>query len=228
VVEDEGMPKRHGPELTWDEELTRLIEHGRDREAAELASHQLANQGAPMDPRTQLDEILPLVNKLVASLDDAQLDAPTPCDSYAVRNILEHMIGGATMFAAVFRGEAPGAPAENTDLVAAFPGALAGLRAAVDTPGALDRLVAAPLGEIPGETFARFVAMDGLVHGWDIATATGQTYDPPAGVVAAVDTFAREAISDDMRDGGMFAAAVQPPAGASPLLQLVAFTGRQV
>ncbi len=181
-----------------------------------------------MDPRTQLDEILPLLNELVAPLDDTQLDAPTSCANFAVRHVLEHMIGGATMFAAAFRGEAPAAPAGTTDLVAVFPAAMAELRAAVHSPGALDRTIAAPFGDVPGETFARFVAMDGLVHGWDIASATGQPYDPPASVVTEVHAFARQAISDDMRDGDTFAAAVPPPAGASPLVQLVAFTGRQV
>jgi len=38
----------------------------------------------------------------------------------------------------------------------------------------------------------------------------------------------RQAISEDMRDGDTFAAAVDPPEDASPLDQLVAFTGRQV
>jgi uncharacterized protein (TIGR03086 family) len=70
--------------------------------------------------------------------------------------------------------------------------------------------------------------MDGLVHGWDIATATGQPYDPPADVVSEVDAFARQAISADLRDGDTFATAVEAPAGASPLVQLVAFTGRNV
>jgi uncharacterized protein (TIGR03086 family) len=181
-----------------------------------------------MDPRTQLDEILPRLNELVAPLDETQLDAPTPCANFAVRNILEHMVGGATMFAAVFRGETPSDVAPPTDLVAAFPVAMAALRAAVDTPGALERSIPAPIGDVTGETFARFVAMDGLVHGWDIATATGKPYDPPAGIVAAVDAFARRALTDDMRDGDTFAAPVAPPAGASPLIQLVAFTGRHV
>ncbi|MEY2432657.1 MAG: hypothetical protein QOC92_2382 [Acidimicrobiaceae bacterium] len=180
-----------------------------------------------MDPRDQLDEILPLLNKLVEPLDKTQLDAPTACANFTVRNVLEHMIGGATMFAAAFRGEAPAA-AETTDLVAAFPKAMADLQDAVRSPGALDRTISAPFGEVPGETFARFVAMDGLVHGWDIATATGQSYDPPADVVAQVDAFTRQAISEGMRDGDTFAAAVEPPAGASPLVQLVAFTGRNV
>lgn len=181
-----------------------------------------------MDPRTQLDEILPLLNKLVAPLDDAQLDATTSCAKFAVRNVVEHMIGGATMFAAAFRGEAPADPAWTTDLVTAFPVAMDELRAAVHSPGALDRTIAAPFGEVSGDVFARFVAMDGLVHGWDIATATGQPYDPPADVVAAVDAFTRQAISEDMRDGDTFAAATNAPAGASLLAQLVAFTGRHV
>ncbi len=181
-----------------------------------------------MDPRNQLDEILPLLNELVAPLDKTQLDAPTSCANFTVRNVLEHMIGGATMFAAAFRGEAPPDPAGETDLVAAFPTAMADLQDAVHSPGALDRTITAPFGEVPGDVFARFVAMDGLVHGWDIATATGQPYNPPATIVAEVDAFTRQAISEDMRDGDTFAAAVDPPAGASPLVELVAFTGRQI
>ena len=223
------MPnKKH--ELTLDEELVRLVEHGRDREAAELASQRLtqSTQGVFMDPITQFDEIVPMLNALVAPLDGTQLDAPTSCTKFAVRNVLEHMIGGATAFGAAFRGEVPGDAADPTDLVAAFPIAIAGLQEAMHSPGALDRTIAAPFGEVPGEVFARFVVMDGLVHGWDIATATGQPYDPPAPLVAAVDAFARQAISESMRDGDTFAAPVDPPNNASPLVQLVAFTGRQV
>jgi len=224
------MSDRRRPEPTWDEELTRLIQHGRDREAAELATHRLPQltQGAFMDPRNQLDEILPLVNQLVAPLDDAQLDAPTSCAKFAVRDVLEHMIGGATTFAAAFRGDPPPDQSGGSDVVSAFPAAMADLQQAVRSPGALDRTIRAPFGDVPGDAFARFVALDGLVHGWDIATATGQPYDPPAPVVAEVDAFARQAISEDMRDGDTFAAPVDPPAGASPLVQLVAFTGRRV
>lgn len=181
-----------------------------------------------MDPRHQLDDILPRLNELVGSLSDAQLDAPTACAKFAVRDILEHMIGGATMFAGAFRGVAPVDRSGETDLVATFPTAMADLQEAVHSPGALERTIAAPFGEVPGDAFARFVALDGLVHGWDIATATGQAYEPPSEIVTEVDAFARQAISDGMRDGDTFAAAVEPPAHASPLVQLVAFTGRQV
>jgi len=141
--------------------------------------------------------------------------------------VLEHMVGGATMFAAAFRGTEP-PDSLPVDAVAAFPTAMDGLLDAVKSPGALDRTIHAPFGEVPGETFARFVALDGLVHGWDIATSTGRPYEPAADVVAAVDAFAREAIGDAFRDGDTFAAATEPPPGASPVEQLAAFTGRTV
>jgi uncharacterized protein (TIGR03086 family) len=225
-----SVSDRRQPDPILDDELTRLIQHGRDREAAVLASDRLAalTRGAFMDPRTQLDEILPMLNRLAGSLSDAQLDAPTACSKFAVRNILEHMIGGATMFAGAFRGAAPVDRSGETDVVAVFPAAMADLQQAVHSPGALERTIASPLGEVPGDAFARFVALDGLVHGWDIATATGQPYEPPTALVAEVDAFARQAISEDMRDGDTFAAPVDPPAGASPLIRLVAFTGRPV
>ena len=213
-----------------DAELTRLIQHGRDREAAELALRRLdpsTNGGTTMDPRDQLRQILPLVSGLVEGLDDEQLSAKTPCASFTVQGVLEHMIGGARQFAAAFRGEEPEAGAAPDDLVAAFPAAMTELESAIASPGALERTIAAPFGEVSGETFARFVAMDGLVHGWDIATATNQAYDPPEDVVADVDGFARVALTDDLRDGDTFASAVEPPAGASTLVRLVAFTGRR-
>jgi len=181
-----------------------------------------------MDPMTQLDAITPLLKDLVASMDARHLDARTPCVNFNVRQVLEHMIGGASVFAAAFRGTAPGGGAPQADVVADFPGAIDDLRSAIGSPGALDRTIAAPFGEVPGETFARFVVLDALVHGWDIASATGQRYQPSADVVADVDAFARQAISNGMRDGEMFAPASVPPSGASPLLRLIAFTGRTV
>ena len=55
---------------------------------------------------------------------------------------------------------------------------MADLLDAVHSEGSAERTIAAPFGEVPGSVFARFVAFDGLVHGWDLATATGQGYAP--------------------------------------------------
>jgi uncharacterized protein (TIGR03086 family) len=219
------------PRPTLDDRVTLLIRHGRDREAAALAvadRRPRSIRGAPMNPAEQLDMILPVLGDLTASLDESQLDTPTTSTAFTVRNVLEHMTGGGTMFAAAFRGEAPPAMPLTDDARAAFRTAMNDLQDAVHSPGALDRTIDAPFGEVPGEAFARFVALDGLVHGWDIATAIGRDYDPPLELVQEVDAFARQAISPGMRDGDAFAEPVDPPADASPLTKLVAFTGRRV
>ena len=178
-----------------------------------------------MDVLDQLDQLGPLLVGVVDGIRPDQLDNATPCAKFTVRGVLEHMIGGAVVFAAAFRGTEPG-PADDSDVLSAFVPALTGLADAMHSPGALDRTVDAPFGAVPGDTFARFVVLDGLVHGWDMATATGQPYDPPGDLVAAVEAFARQAV-DSLRDGDTFAAAADPPPSATPIERLAAFTGRQ-
>ena len=178
-----------------------------------------------MDPLTQLEQLGPHLGGVVARITPDQLGNPTPCDDFTVRGVLEHMIAGATAFAAAYRGQPPG-EADLSDPLADFPAVLGDLVAAVTTPGALDQTVAAPFGDVPGETFARFIVLDGLVHGWDMATATGQAYEPPDELVATVDAFAHQAL-DPLRDGQTFAAATEPAAGASPMERLAAYSGRQ-
>jgi uncharacterized protein (TIGR03086 family) len=240
--DDVGMDERDPVASGWAEEMQQLLLHGRDREAATLATQHLQNDPADppspttgdisMGPLEQLDELEPLLAHVASGITPDDLDLPTPCAGFTVRGVLGHMIGGATQFGAAFRGETPpevpADVAEGSDVVARAGSALAGLMRAIRSPGALDRTVSAPFGEMPGDAFARFVVLDGLVHGWDLATATRQTYEPSDPLVADVDAFAHQAIAPGMRDGDTFADAVAPPAGATSIERLAAFTGRRV
>ena len=179
-----------------------------------------------MDVLSQLDELGPLLGGVVGDISPDQLDNKTPCAQYTVRGVLEHMITGATAFAAAFRGEEAGEP-DTSDVLAGFGPALTGLAEAIQAPGALDRTIQAPFGAVDGTTFARFVVLDGLVHGWDLATATGQAYEPRDALVAEAEGFARDALGP-LRDGDTFAEPVEPPSAATPIERLAAFTGRQV
>ena len=178
-----------------------------------------------MDTLTQLDRLGGPLGGVVAGITPDQLDNQTPCTEFTVRGVLEHMVAGATMFTAAFTGEAPGEP-QLDDVLGAFEPTIGTLLAAMHAPGALERTISAPFGEVPGETFARFVVLDGLVHGWDMAVATGQPYDPPDDLVAEADAFARQTL-DGLRDGDTFAAAVEPSADATPIERLAAYTGRR-
>ena len=182
-----------------------------------------------MDGVQQLDQIVPMLDGIVGRITDDQLDAPTACAGFTVTGVLEHKIGGAWAFAPAFRGATTAvAPDPSGSVRERFHRAMAELLDAVHTPGAQERTIASPFGEVPGSMFARYVAFDGLVHGWDLCSATGQRYAPPAALVAEVDDFARGLLRPEMRDGDTFAAETEAPADATPLERLVAFSGRDI
>jgi uncharacterized protein (TIGR03086 family) len=207
--------------VTRDDLVTRLIQSGRDREAAVVGA-----KGDTMDALTQLDRLGPLLAGVVHRIRPEQLGLATPCAEFTVHEVLEHVVGGGTTFAAAYRGEAPRS-VPTGDMLAAFDPALADLAAAISSPGALERTLATPFGALDGETFARYVVLDGLVHGWDLATATGQRYEPPDDLVAAATETAYQLV-DRARDGTTFGPAVEPAADATPMERLAAYTGRRV
>jgi uncharacterized protein (TIGR03086 family) len=219
-------------EVDGDDDVMRLLTLGRDREAAQRGAALAANHarrdhdGGRMDPLAQFEQLGPVLGGVIAGLRPDHLDEPTPCAEFTVRGVLEHMIGGATMFAAAYRGETPSEP-DLGDPIAGIQAALADLVASISAAGALDRTIQAPFGEIDGESFSRFVVLDGLVHGWDLATATGQAYEPPTELVAAATAFGHHTLGP-LRDGQTFKAAVEPPADATPIERLAAYTGRTI
>lgn len=179
-----------------------------------------------MDVLEQLDRLGPALEGVVSHISPDQLERPTPCAKFTVRGVLEHMIGGATMFSAAFRDEAPGEP-DLSDPLGSFGPAVGNLLATLHEPGRLDQVVAAPWGEVPARDFAQFLVLDGTVHGYDLATATGQAYAPDDALVGQLYGFAGPAL-EGMRDGDTFAEATVAPADATPIERLAALTGRTV
>jgi len=183
-----------------------------------------------MDPLAQFDVLVPAFQQLAAATTPEQLDTQTPCEEWKVRDLFGHLIVGATTFAAVVRGdEPPGDVATGPDAVMAAKAqaAVADVDSAFRTPGALERTVATPFGEMPGETFARLLAFDLLMHTWDLATATGRPLEVPEAVVAEVDGFARAAIAPELRGPATFGPELDASSDASTLDNLVAFSGRK-
>ena len=183
-----------------DRHTARLIELGRDREAAELGAATTPWRPSATAAR-RIHGTTGAARRAGARAgrgrgrdhagrsSTTRRRAPTsPC-----AGVLDHMIGGATAFAAAFRGERGTRRRPTAATRSPTSGsALGDLVAAMHEPGALDRTVAGAVRRGAGRrTFARFVVLDGLVHGWDLSTATGQPYDPPERLVAEVDEFAR-------------------------------------
>jgi uncharacterized protein (TIGR03086 family) len=86
--------------------------------------------------------------------------------------------------------------------------------------------VAGPF-EMPAPDVARVAIDELLVHGWDIATATGQSFAGDDELVAAATAFVH-GVAEQNPGGtpGLFGPAVTVPGDASPLDQLLGLTGR--
>ena len=162
----------------------------------------------------------------------AQLSRPTPCTSWNLQTLLDHLsdsIGELTDLIGNAGAAAPAAPPgpwPEGGPVARLRGQAARLRAARATAGTAARLVAIGDREITASMVAVTGAIEITVHGWDIFSACG-TYRPvPPGLASALLPAAALLVTPRTRPG-LFAGPVRLARSACPGDQLVAFLGRQ-
>ncbi|MBK5224787.1 MAG: TIGR03086 family protein [Acidimicrobiia bacterium] len=185
-----------------------------------------------VDGGAQLEQILPGLGALIAQVGPAEMRLATPCEGWTTRDLLNHVIGGAEMFAASFAG----APLRDisgrlSDVVGddpstAFGRAVDQFGAAVQEPGAMEQVLALPVGSMTGQTFLRFAAFDLLIHSWDLATTLDAPLDLPDELVAEVDHFAHVVLDPWTRDRINFQEPATAQREATAIERLVAFTGR--
>ena len=155
-----------------------------------------------------------------------QYENPTPCPDWTVRELLSHTIGVVAGLGAAAAGTPPTEFELGDDPGNQFHEAAAATLAAWRTPGVLDRVVDAGPGPMPGRVLAGINLLDTATHTWDIAIATGQTPQLPAGVAEAALEASRATITPEIRPG-RFAPQLSAPPEAGPTERLVAFLGRQ-
>lgn len=177
-----------------------------------------------------------IVARLAQAVRDEQFPDPTPCPDLAVRNLLGHLFGLTVAFRDAGRKDL--GATTDTDPTAAVPdigpGWREGLPKVLDElaetwrdPSAWTGMTRAGGVDLPGEV-AGAVAVDELVvHGWDLARATGLPYDPdPAALQLSYD-FLLAAAKEDDRGGGIFGPVVPVPDGAPLLDRAVGLSGRE-
>lgn len=167
---------------------------------------------------------------LVEAVPDRSLGRPTPCERYTVGDLLDHVAGSALAFtAAAVKRPLEGGPSGDAanlapDWRTRIPTDVVAVADAWRDPDAWTGMTAAGGVELPAEV-AGVVALDELViHGWDLAKATGQPadYDGPEleAVYAMVEHFRSSGIE------GLFGPAVPVPDDAPLLDRILGLAGR--
>jgi uncharacterized protein (TIGR03086 family) len=167
----------------------------------------------------------------VAGIKPEHLDLPSPCDGWSVRDVVNHVIGGAVRYRLLLHA-APEEQIETTrhddhlgpDAVGSLRVAAAGLAQAASEPGALTRTVAHPAGPISGADLVGKRIIEATVHGWDIAQATDGDTTIPNRLCHLIETHIIGVISGLQ---GFFAAPLVVPPEATATERLLALVGRR-
>ena len=179
-----------------------------------------------------LEQAITATRGVLAGVKKDQLDADTPCASWKVRDLVNHIVGGQYFFVAMCEGKPPaeGGDYATGDFVAAFDEGSTKCVAAFNGDGVMEKILTLPFGQMPGSAFVGIAATDTFTHGWDLAKATGQSTDLAPELAGGLLAGAKQFISDGIRgpEPMPFAAEQAAPAGASTADQLAAFLGRSV
>lgn len=186
-----------------------------------------------MDPLAQLVGVDNCLISLVERLNPGHLTATTPCSAWDVRGMLSHTLQSIEAFSAAVDG-GPGPdeaevfsgrdmlgtdPMEVTNrIIERSHSAWSGV---TDWEGTLTTV----LGPMPAGQAIAIITFSTLVHGWDLATAMGESRE-----FSDEENAVGRAVADQLvpmtRPQGLFGPEVPSPPAASPTQKLLAFTGR--
>lgn len=165
----------------------------------------------------------------IAAVPEDRWESQSPCEDWTARDVVRHLVDTPAMFFGFVDATPPsGGPSVEDDPLGAFSHARDAVLAALDDPAVADKEYDGGFGK---STFARgvdqFLSTDLVVHGWDLARATGldETLDPDE--VRRLHE-AMLPMDEAMRGPGAFGPKIDPPADADEQTKLLCFLGRHV
>ena len=183
-----------------------------------------------------LERTVGQLNRLVDNVKPDQLDKSTLCTEWKVRDLLNHLAGGGTMFAVSaetgsvtdeLMGQLMTQDQLGDDYKGAVQGAARRVLTAYEQPGVMEKTVTLPFGQMPAGVALNIAVFDVATHCCDLARATGQTVDD-AELLETALIIGRQMIGPDLRQPGVFAAERSVSDGASAADRLLGFAGRSV
>jgi uncharacterized protein (TIGR03086 family) len=151
---------------------------------------------------------------------------PTPCPEWTVRDLVRHVATSPAIFFGMVGREMAPTPDVDDDPLAAFLAVRDQVAAALEDPARAGEEYEGMLGRATfAEGIDRFISFDLVVHGWDLARATGQDERLDPDDVGRTMALA-QGFGEAMRAPKAFGPEVEPPPGASEQERLLAFLGR--
>jgi uncharacterized protein (TIGR03086 family) len=184
------------------------------------------------DPINLLEEADKVFRQVLENVTPEQMTLPTVNDEWDARALINHVVAGSAWAAENVRnGSAPrpsGDAIGDRPPLEAYTEAANAMMAAFAEPGALDRMVTMPFGELPARQFAGMRMTDLVSHAWDLAKATGQNCDLAPELCEIALTLSRQRLEGRDRAQTPFKDEAPVPADASAADRLAGYLGKQV
>jgi uncharacterized protein (TIGR03086 family) len=170
--------------------------------------------------------------QVLANVTDDKLTAPTPCENLRLDALVAHIGVLAHAFTAAARKDfgpmtdtppADDAPLDE-DWRTAYPARLAELARAWGDPAAWEGMSRAGGIDFPGEVGGSIALAEVVLHGWDVASATGVSYDADEATTNALLEYLAQ--FDPSGTPGMFGPAVPTAENAPAFDRIIAMSGR--
>ncbi|HEY3907947.1 MAG TPA: TIGR03086 family metal-binding protein [Streptosporangiaceae bacterium] len=174
---------------------------------------------------------------LISGVSDDQLARPTPCPAYTLGDLIDHVGGLALSFNAAGQKEfgpytestpAGDAARLGSDWRIRIPRDLGTLALTWQESGAWAGMTRIARMDAPAEMVGMTLADELLVHGWDVAMASGQKFDYELEVLEAAQSFLTQIANPDAPAGPevAFGPPRELPDSTVPLDRVVAMAGR--
>jgi uncharacterized protein (TIGR03086 family) len=184
------------------------------------------------DTVNEIDLALSTTAGLVQRIAAEQWTAPTPCAGWDVATVVNHVVGGMRLYTAELTGiPADGAHEDDwlgNDPLGAYRDAATQVLAAWHTPGAEQHLISLSFGTVPAPLAAIVELTEIVVHGLDVAVATGQEDQVDQAQSGRLLALMTAMGMDRFRAPGIFGPERAAPADAPAHRRLLAFLGRGV
>lgn len=164
--------------------------------------------------------------RTLAAVPDDAWDLPSPCAGWTARDVVGHMVDVHGMMLKPLDRTLVDVPPVASDPLGAFRAANAQVAAVVDDPSTAGTAYDGYFGPTTvGATIDQFLALDLVVHRWDLGRATGQQVEIDREDMERIRRDV-ENLGDTARQANVFGAPVDVGPDASEQDRFIAFLGR--
>ncbi|HET9829393.1 MAG TPA: TIGR03086 family metal-binding protein [Nocardioidaceae bacterium] len=168
-----------------------------------------------------------LMTDRIAAVPDEAWAGPTPCEQWTVRDLVGHLLDVHGRFHQLVGRSLVEHPPVEKDPLAAWIAVRDQMQADLEDPARVAQEYDGRLGRSTfGASVDGFVCFDLVVHGWDLARATGQDETIPAEDAERIQAMV-DRMAPTMLENGVISRQLDPGPDATPQQRLLAALGRQ-